>query len=131
MRNIKIWDGGMIPYLVDTAFDKNLQSDLQEAISQVESSTCVKFVPYVSQEYYIYIKSSDQFAYAPVGKPSKPGKSEVNIPKNYNAAVTMHLILHVVGLVHEDTRPDSGHRLVYYRENIKPGKRYYFVNAQA
>ncbi|VDP18352.1 unnamed protein product [Soboliphyme baturini] len=116
-----MWDGGIIPYLVDTAFDSEMEPYLRDAILQVKQLTCVKFVPYVSQEYYIYIKSSDQFAYAPVGKPSKPGKSEVNIPKNYKGALVMHLILHVVGLVHEDTRPDSRYHLVYYRENIKPG----------
>jgi hypothetical protein len=92
----------------------------------IEDKTCVKFVPHTSEADYIEIRKATELGCgAMVGR--RPGQG-LPMAVNYRApeclqttGIIQHELLHVLGLFHEQSRPDRDEYVTVLWDNITPG----------
>jgi hypothetical protein len=94
----------------------------------IQEETCVKFVPHTSEADYLEIrKDPDLGCGAMVGlRPGQDFPMAVNyrVPECLQTTgVIQHELLHVLGLFHEQSRPDRDEYVTVLWENIIPGTR--------
>jgi hypothetical protein len=92
----------------------------------IQEETCVKFVPRTTEADYIEIrKAADLGCGAMVGlRPGQGRPMAVNyrVPECLQTTgVIQHELLHVLGLFHEQSRPDRDEHVTILWDNIIPG----------
>ena len=105
-------------------------------MKEIEDRTCVKFVPHTTEEDYIELrKEPNQGCGAMVGR--RPGRGLPMIV-NYQSPECLqhkgsiqHELLHVLGLFHEQARPDRDKYVTVLWENIEPGTNIILTNSMA
>lgn len=121
-------------YDIDNNFVSNYAAEDEKAkvktgMKGIESKTCVKFVPHTSEADYIEIRKAPELGCgAMVGR--RPGQG-VPMAVNYRApeclqttGIIQHELLHVLGLFHEQSRPDRDEYVTVLWGNITPGTRH-------
>lgn len=106
-----LWPGGVIPYSIDEAsfsggtYLSTLKSQLADAIIQLNSDTCVKWVERTTEENYVLITSADG-CWSYVGKIG--GQQKISLEKDGCLTVhtVLHEMLHAMGTQHEQSRSD-------------------------
>jgi meprin B len=93
------------------------------AMRFLESETCVRFVEWSFELQYIEINKEDKGCFAMVGRrPLIPGPYPVNLQvpgcMKHNGTV-QHELLHVLGLYHEQSRPDRDDYVTIFWDNIE------------
>ncbi|XP_054287509.1 low choriolytic enzyme-like [Macrosteles quadrilineatus] len=118
------WPNGVVPYAFNQSFDDpDEQKIVRKAMDELESKTCVRFVVRESQTEYISInKEKDQGCFAMIGyrpKRDKPLPVNLQSPECLRHSGTVqHELLHVLGLLHEQARPDRDDHVKIMWENI-------------
>ncbi|XP_046680160.1 zinc metalloproteinase nas-4-like [Homalodisca vitripennis] len=108
-----------------TEDDPEEQKTVRKAMDAIESKTCIKFVTRESQAEYISInREKDQGCYAMIGYRPKLGKP---LPVNLQSpeclrhqGTIQHELLHVLGLMHEQARPDRDTYVKILWDNVEP-----------
>jgi hypothetical protein len=105
------------------------KTKVEAAMNGIQDKTCIKFVPHTSEADYIEIrKVPDLGCGAMVGR--RPGRG-LPMFVNYQApdclqttGMVQHELLHVLGLFHEQSRPDRDEYVTVLWDNIIPGTRH-------
>ncbi|XP_001868425.2 zinc metalloproteinase nas-14 [Culex quinquefasciatus] len=103
------WPNGIVPYKYEGSFSFLEKSVINAAILQYSVRTCVRFVPYKDQPFYITITKNDTGCYSYVGYHGDNQYHRVNLQSPYcldRIGTPVHEFLHVLGAFHEFTRPD-------------------------
>jgi len=114
------------------------KAKVRAGMKGIEDKTCVKFVSHTSEADYIEIRKTPELGCgAMVGR--WPGQG-VPMALNYRApeclqtiGIIQHELLHVLGLFHEQSRPDRDEYVTVLWDNIIPGtghNYYVFVRAE-
>jgi len=126
-RKERIWDYGVIPYIIDANFTGADKGLFKRAMRHWENFTCVKFVEKTDEHpNYIIFTVRECGCCSFVGKRGN-GPQAISIGKNCDKfGIVVHELGHVVGFWHEHTRPDREDHVEIIRESIQPGQDYNF-----
>ncbi|CAH3142076.1 unnamed protein product, partial [Porites lobata] len=118
-------DGPMIPFQLDSDLGKSSKAGdaIEGAMKEWEKKSCVKFVPRSNQRVYItFIQDKrDRCASTNVGYTGRP-YSVLLAPRCWWHGMILHELGHVIGYLHEHTRPDRDRYVTVKWENIKKGR---------
>lgn len=130
------WDGGVMPYVVHCDMEDHEVSRVALAMKEIQDKTSIRFKRYRSSEddnYVIFNAKADggfngRFFSSGAGRLSRPGWQSVNIESFwfFGATVTkgvvIHEIMHALGWLHTQSRPDRNNYVTIHPENIISGK---------
>ncbi len=124
--NGKLWPNKVIRYEIATTQD--LVDTIYDAMEKWEDETCLRFRPRRSfdQDYVNFTTEnvcSDLGACCSDSVGRKGGEQKVSLNRSYcnNKGIIMHLIGHVIGFWHEESRPDRDSYVLVNYDNIQPG----------
>lgn len=119
------WPDGIVPYYFDQEYIERDKAYVLNAMDLFRKRTCIKFVLKRSNHtHYIMFKKSDSGCGTLVGyKPNQTEPVDVFLSENCLklAAAIQHELLHVLGLWHEQSRPDRDEYVDIFWDNIMPG----------
>jgi len=112
------WPNGSIPYIFDSSLDDYNQKEIIERVTQfLNESASLHFHPRKSDEdHYVVFKRGEQHCYANVG--FRLGETIVSLSPRCGEKEIYHELLHVLGLFHEQNRPDRDDYIQVLWENI-------------
>lgn len=126
-RKERVWDFGVIPYVIDSNFTGADKGLFKQAMRHWENYTCIRFVEKTDEHpNYIIFTERECGCCSFVGKRGN-GPQALSIGKNCDKfGIVVHELGHVVGFWHEHTRPDRDNHVVIIRDNIQAGQDYNF-----
>ncbi|XP_074655437.1 zinc metalloproteinase nas-13-like [Tubulanus polymorphus] len=117
----KKWPQGTVPYEIDHAFDASQKKKIREALEIFKKKTqCIMFRPRLSSDTnYLFIKRYSKSCSSNVGmvggrQVTKLADGCVNVQ-----GIILHEMMHVIGFMHEQTRPDRNKYIFVKWRNIK------------
>lgn len=117
------WPDGRIPYVISDKFNRRDVRRIKKAIEQYHIYTCIKLEPKEEDdEDYIEFTNERTGCWSSVGKIG--GRQEVNIQEGActnRFGTIVHEIMHAVGFMHEQNRPDRDDWVAIKYDNIRPG----------
>lgn len=119
------WPNGTVPYLFDETYTEQNRAAVLSGMDIFRKETCVRFVPKTSQhtEHIKFTKSSA--CGANVGY-RKNRKESLDVTySEYCLTIRgaiQHEMFHVLGLLHEQARPDRDDHIQIFWENIDSSK---------
>ncbi|RVE53981.1 hypothetical protein evm_001384 [Chilo suppressalis] len=126
------WPKGIIPYVIEGYYNQEQRDMIKKAIADYHRLTCLRFVPYSGQTDYITIRSANTGCWSSVGRIG--GRQEVNLQAPgcvSKKGTVLHELLHAVGFMHEQSRPERDDFVNVVYNNIKPGTENNFRKADA
>jgi hypothetical protein len=128
----KRWPGGVIPYDYGTSWPSEHDSMIQTAMRTIEKNTCIRFVRRTNQNDFIRITNTTGGCYTFPGRSG--GQQMLSLMDGYGGTcflhrIIVHELMHVVGLWHEQMRPDRDQYLTINWQNIPndQGTKYQFT----
>lgn len=118
-----LWERGIVPYDVSQSFTATERQIIDEALRDLMSKTCLRFVPYNSQRDYDYIN----FVRRGMGCSSYVarvgGKQLVDLQPGciYQIGEVQHEVMHALGFYHEQSRTDRDQYVTIVWSNIVAG----------
>ncbi|KAL7058454.1 hypothetical protein AAHC03_016805 [Spirometra sp. Aus1] len=123
-----IWPAGIIPYQIGPQYSSSSKATILSAMRIWESVTCIHFI-----EREPHHQSFIYFTILPCGCCSAVGRQSENRPQTISVAPScesegsvLHELGHVLGLWHEQSRPDRDEYVEILEENIMPFARLNF-----
>ncbi|CAB3256877.1 unnamed protein product [Arctia plantaginis] len=124
------WPKGHIPYSIEGSFTAQEREIIMKAIADYHRLTCLRFIPYSGQKDYIVIQNKDTGCWSSVGKLG--GRQEVNVQSPgcvSKKGTVIHELLHAIGFMHEQSRPERDNFVTIRYNNIKSGAEINFKKA--
>lgn len=126
-----LWKNGLVPYVFQPHIAPDSKECLVNAIKQFHKHTCIRFVKIKNQKdkdkykNYLYFESDKNVCSSFVGR--KKGKQVVHIGHGCTRIGTCeHEILHALGMIHEQSRPDRDDHVSIKWDNIKEAEHHNF-----
>ncbi|XP_063541150.1 low choriolytic enzyme-like [Cydia strobilella] len=126
------WPNGIIPYVIEGRYNQEQRDNIMKAIADYHRLTCLRFVPYNGQKDYITIQSGNTGCWSSVGRIG--GRQEVNLQNPgcvSKKGTVLHELLHAVGFMHEQSRPERDDYVDVRYQNIKSGSQNNFKKSDA
>lgn len=111
-----LWPGGKIPFVVESSLGRHTEM-IQEAIEEIESKTCVRFIPRSMERDYITIFRGSG-CYSAIGRMRRAQPVSLGYGCLYKGTM-VHELLHAVGFYHEHSRSDRDIYIDVFTENAK------------
>jgi len=112
------WRNGIIPYELHSSLTKKVLSSIKKAVKEFKKYTCIRFVRRKSQKDYILFKSEPHKCSSSVGKVG--GRQNITLgPGCFQLGTVLHEMMHALGVVHEQSRPDRDKHINVLTENIE------------
>ncbi|XP_068613835.1 low choriolytic enzyme-like [Brachionichthys hirsutus] len=113
-----------IPFLMSNKYDKTEKIKILKAIKDLESKTCIRFIPRKNQTAYISIEPrygcSSSLGY--IGDKQVVSLQRAGCVRN---GIIQHELLHALGFNHEQTRSDRDKHVKIIWANLD---KYYWIN---
>lgn len=116
----KKWPNARIPYMMENNFSEEERAAIARGIMILQERTCIRFVPKKSHDKdYVLMKRGPGCA-AHVGRIG--GQQWVILGDGcYGVETVTHELMHSVGFIHEQSRPDRDKHVEIVWDNIKSG----------
>lgn len=125
LREIK-WPRGVVHYKIDPSLLPRVKFLLEESMEEFERRTCVQFKKQKHERDYILFTSKEETCFSHIGLVG--GRQIVNLGKLCARLGTVeHEMLHVLGVIHEHSRPDRDQYIKVNYDNIKSTNFHDFV----
>ncbi len=124
VRNLNLrWPDNKVVYRYNNNLPPQVLTTIARAISVWSYLTCIRFVPWNGEESYVLFDGTDLRGCYAKSVGFKKGVTRVNIGpvECHDQSVIMHEIGHVLGLWHEQARPDRDNYVKVHMENVKEG----------
>ncbi|XP_076434596.1 bone morphogenetic protein 1-like [Babylonia areolata] len=123
MRNPSaLWTSRIVPYVIDSSVEAEVQVYIQEAMEEYHSKTCIRWVPRTSQPDYV-VFTAKTGCHSMVGKSLSGGAQELSLmPPCAKRGTALHEMLHALGFFHEHSRPDRDQWVEVLLNNVRAGK---------
>ena len=119
-----LWTNGIIHYSFDDNISPRLRGLLEEAMTEWQDATCLLFVLRNKEEHYIKFESHPNREYCTcnsVGR--RRGEQVIKLGFSCQSkGELLHTLGHVIGLWHEQARPDRDRYVRILRDNIETGQ---------
>jgi hypothetical protein len=110
----QLWDKPEIPYSISP--DLPNPSRVEKAVEYFNSHTPVSFVPYANQADAVVFEPGEEHCYSSLGKTG--GLQPIRLSAGCQPQEIMHEMMHALGFVHEQSRPDRDQYVQVLWENI-------------
>ncbi|XP_054287132.1 bone morphogenetic protein 1-like [Macrosteles quadrilineatus] len=123
-----IWPNKTVPYeFAPGEFNSAQQARILDALTDIMSVSCVRFVPRTTQPAYIVLRNNGLGCAAAVGFHNYgPLDLFLGGPSCQTRGTIQHEFLHALGFWHEHTRQDRDQHITILWQNIFPGKEFNF-----
>ncbi|XP_050071027.1 high choriolytic enzyme 1-like [Anopheles maculipalpis] len=114
------WPNATIPYIFDGDFEDIQLSNIRGAMALLTTRTCLQFKERTSENHYLFITNKlETGCWADTGRQPR-GPTYMNLPQQctHRSGTILHELLHVIGFLHQHTRPDRDHYLCVLYDNI-------------
>ncbi|KAK9502785.1 hypothetical protein O3M35_011491 [Rhynocoris fuscipes] len=128
----KKWPNATVPYVLHEDFKQDSINRIEAAMRSLEKDSCIKFIPYNNKMNGQYLRIVD----------GKNCHSTIGYSKDEDRIVILHEqkclgrigkiqheLLHTLGMLHEQARPDRDKWVEINWDNIIEGKKYNFEKA--
>lgn len=124
----RLWVKRVVPYQYASDFPDSYKPTVQEAITEYENRTCLKFVQRTSEDLFVlFVHKSG--CWSPVGRQywmTGVGQ-QLSLGNGCNHKGTiLHEIMHALGFWHEQSRPDRNLYVEVLWENIEQNHEHNF-----
>ncbi|XP_075463570.1 embryonic protein UVS.2-like [Ascaphus truei] len=109
----------IVPYIMSSGYNDAEVSLINASMQEFETVTCVRFVPYTTEENAINIISADG-CWSSVGKTGGIQNVSIGDGCMYKGSI-QHEINHAIGFVHEHSRSDRDNYITIMEQYISPG----------
>lgn len=119
-----LWTGGIIRYSFDSSISPRLQGLIEAAMTEWQDTTCLLFVQRNDEDNYIKFVSRPNKEYCTCDSVGMRGGEQV-IELGYSCqskGELLHTLGHVIGLWHEQARPDRDRYVQILSDNIEIGQ---------
>ena len=119
-----LWTNGTVFYSLDSSISPRLQHLLEEAMNEWQNATCLQFLPRYKEDDYVKFYSRPNEEYCTCNSTGRKGGEQI-IKLGYSCQTKgelLHTIGHVIGLWHEQARPDRDLYVEILEENIEEGQ---------
>lgn len=116
------WSRGIVPYEIQGRFDEKEMAMINNAFKEYHNKTCVRFKPRSTERDYIVITGDSTGCWASLGRLG--GKQVVNLQRALcfrQPGTSMHELMHALGFLHEQNRPERDSYIRVLRQNVKNG----------
>ncbi|XP_065058172.1 zinc metalloproteinase nas-4-like [Rhopilema esculentum] len=118
----KLWLDKIVPYEFARNINEASKECILNAIESFHKHTCIRFKKREKEQHYIYIKSEPRVCMSYVGK--QHGKQPLTIGKGCTRLGTcQHELLHALGVIHEQSRPDRDEHVNVVWSNINENEK--------
>ncbi|XP_069110459.1 protein SpAN-like isoform X2 [Argopecten irradians] len=124
----KLWDKGLIPYTFSTSqpISDGNKKKIRDMMMKIENSTCIewKYVEPDSEEYRVIIEDGSGCHSRTGNINSDHGYQILSLKQDVcmQDGTILHELGHVVGLEHEQSRPDRDKYIIIHWENLNGGE---------
>lgn len=113
------WPLGVVPYTVDDSFKPILRKQLKAAIVEFNEYTCVHYRPKRDTDENYVTFTDGKGCSSSVGR--QGGQQFIHLAYGCKRIGTvMHEMMHAIGIIHEQSRPDRDEHLEVRFDHIKP-----------
>ncbi|GFQ78762.1 zinc metalloproteinase nas-13, partial [Trichonephila clavata] len=112
----RFWVDGVVPYKISKKYGTDQLDTILDVMKEFKTKTCIRFVPKKSDSAYIFIEPGSGCS-ATVGMVQK-GKVTLSSGCNQRGIV-IHEFMHILGFLHEHSRPDRDKYVKINWENIE------------
>nr|XP_040574974.1 low choriolytic enzyme-like isoform X2 [Lepeophtheirus salmonis] len=119
------WPNNEVPYEISSEYSSSDVDVIKSAMKEIESKTCVKWVPRSGQKNYVTINPREEGCFAVLGYNRNRGVHNLNLQRTSGGRTCMimgiaaHEMLHILGFAHEQTRPDRDQFVQIFWSRIK------------
>ncbi|XP_040575511.1 hatching enzyme 1.2 [Lepeophtheirus salmonis] len=119
------WPNNEVPYEISSGYSSSDLDVIKSAMREIESKTCVKWVPRSGQKSFVLINPREDGCFAVLGYNPNRGMHVLNLQRSNGRSTCMimgiaaHEMLHILGFAHEQTRPDRDQFVQIYWSRIK------------
>uniref|UniRef100_A0A182VR08 Metalloendopeptidase n=1 Tax=Anopheles minimus TaxID=112268 RepID=A0A182VR08_9DIPT len=114
------WSNATIPYIYDGEFDAIELSNISTAMDLLASHSCLRFKRRTAETHHLVITNKlGTGCWADTGRQPQ-GQAYMNLSKvcTKHLGTILHELMHVVGFLHQHTRPDRDQYLCVLYRNI-------------
>uniref|UniRef100_A0A182SD66 Metalloendopeptidase n=1 Tax=Anopheles maculatus TaxID=74869 RepID=A0A182SD66_9DIPT len=118
-----LWVNGIVPYVIRANFTAAETQTLEDAFAQYAAKTCIRFVPRTDELQYITITNRPEGCYSYVGRSPDPMQNQLNLQTPgcmRQVGTPVHEMMHTLGFLHEQSRPDRDDYIEIFTENLAP-----------
>jgi meprin B len=114
------WPNGRVPYKLESNFIDTERKQIASAILFFERNTCIRWVRKQDNDrYWVFITHSKDGCFSGVGFKDLSGQNELNLGIGcFSLHTIIHEMMHRIGFIHEQSRPDRDLYVEIIEENI-------------
>eukprot|EP00795_Rhopilema_esculentum_P015218 gene15218-6421_t len=113
------WPGGIVPYELDSSLPNIILSSIGRAMREYHKFTCIRFVRRTNQKDFVLFRSKRHVCSSSVGRIG--GQQNITLgPGCYRLGTELHEMMHALGVVHEQSRPDRDNHVNVIMNNVDP-----------
>ena len=116
-----LWTNGIVHYVFDSSISPRLRGLIEGAMTEWQDATCLLFVPRTEEDDYIKFVSRPNKEYCTCDSVGRR-RGEQIIELGYSCQTKgelLHTLGHVIGLWHEQARPDRDRYVQILTDNIE------------
>ncbi|XP_016952152.2 zinc metalloproteinase nas-13 [Drosophila biarmipes] len=117
------WPGGVVPYVIEGSFTDQELRQINNAIQEYHTRTCVRFRLRTSEDDFISIGSENSGCWSAVGRLG--GRQELNLQSPNclrKIGTSIHELMHALGFFHEQNRHERDSYVRLIGDNVVAGK---------
>uniref|UniRef100_A0AAY5KMH6 Metalloendopeptidase n=2 Tax=Esox lucius TaxID=8010 RepID=A0AAY5KMH6_ESOLU len=118
-----------VPYIVSSEFSSNERHTIETAVKNINSKTCIRFVPRQNQADYLSYEPRDG-CWSSLGRQGNQQVVSLQSGGCVTFGIVQHETLHALGFQHEQTRSDRDDYVVINWSNIDPDNSFNFDKTQ-
>uniref|UniRef100_A0A182QTD3 Metalloendopeptidase n=1 Tax=Anopheles farauti TaxID=69004 RepID=A0A182QTD3_9DIPT len=119
-----VWPNAIVPYYIaPNSFTPKEIGLIEQAMNVYHAKTCVRFVPRTPQTpYYVTITNRPAGCYASIGRVQDNNQNVMNLqtPACLYHGTPVHEMMHILGYLHEVSRPDRDTYIYVNRSALHP-----------
>jgi len=115
------WLDGRVPYQLESGFSDTERGKITSAILFFERNTCIRWVRKQGTDSdWVNITRSGNKCFSGVGFSGTTGENQLNLGTGcFSLHTIIHEMMHRIGFIHEQSRPDRNSYVEIIEENIK------------